>query len=185
MTDTELVRTLISDALQYGVASSSGDALTTEFLLPNSTVYPLSEVVRVAGALKARTTDYTIDNDLGLVVFPIAPILDADIEITFKFTLLSDAQIEAVMGQYENDPVKLGAADCLDAIATSEALIQKKIRTLDLQTDGPAVADALRKAAEALRAQVAETSEAFDIAEMVYDRQSRAEYILKNIIKES
>lgn len=45
-----------------------------------------------------------------------------------------------------------GAAHALDTIATSEALLSKKIRTADgLSTDGPAVADALRKHAAALR----------------------------------
>ncbi|EMQ98349.1 hypothetical protein [Paeniglutamicibacter gangotriensis] len=44
------------------------------------------------------------------------------------------------------------AADALDAIATSEALTSKKIRTQDLSTDGPAVAAELRKQAAVLRA---------------------------------
>lgn len=185
MTDTELVRTLIADSLQYGVSSAVGDADTTEYLLTNSTVYPNSQVVRVAGSVKTIVTDYIIDNDIGLLTFLTAPINGADIEVSFKFSLLSDAQIVAIMGQYQDDPVKLGAADCLDAIATSEALIQKKIRSLDIQTDGPAVADSLRKTAQALRLQVSDTSEAFDIAESIYDRASRCEYILKNILMES
>ncbi len=49
--------------------------------------------------------------------------------------------------------VKLAAATCLDAIASNEALVSKRIRTLDLQTDGPAVAKALREHAVALREQ--------------------------------
>ena len=47
----------------------------------------------------------------------------------------------------------LGAAMALDVIASSEALLSKKITTQDLSTDGPAVADSLRKHAAALRAQ--------------------------------
>lgn len=43
------------------------------------------------------------------------------------------------------------AADALEAIAISEVLIAKKIRTQDLTTDGPAVAEALRKLAASLR----------------------------------
>lgn len=45
-----------------------------------------------------------------------------------------------------------GAADALDAIATSEVLLGKKITTQDLSTDGPAVAAELRKQAAGLRA---------------------------------
>ena len=49
--------------------------------------------------------------------------------------------------------VRRAAADALDAIATSEVLVSKVIRTQDLSTDGPKVADALRKQAASLRAQ--------------------------------
>lgn len=49
--------------------------------------------------------------------------------------------------------VKRAAAAALDTIASSEVLVSKKIRTMDRETDGPAVADALRKHATALRLQ--------------------------------
>ena len=47
--------------------------------------------------------------------------------------------------------VKRAAADALDAIATSEVLTAKKVRTQDLSTDGPAVSAELRKQATGLR----------------------------------
>lgn len=43
------------------------------------------------------------------------------------------------------------AADALEAIAVSEVLVSKVIRTQDLSTDGAKVADVLRKQAESLR----------------------------------
>lgn len=46
------------------------------------------------------------------------------------------------------------------AIATSEALISKKIQTQDLKTDGPAVADSLIKKADALFARADKDDEA-------------------------
>lgn len=51
------------------------------------------------------------------------------------------------------DSVKRAAAQALDAIAGNEAMVSKKIRTQDLQTDGPAVAAALRAQATELRRQ--------------------------------
>lgn len=54
--------------------------------------------------------------------------------------------------------VKRAAADALSAIATSEALIGKVIRTQDLTTDGSKVAAELRAQAATLRAQ-ADTEE--------------------------
>jgi hypothetical protein len=51
-----------------------------------------------------------------------------------------------------DDSVLLAAADSLDAIATTEVLLAKKIRTQDLSVDGPAVAAELRAQAARLRA---------------------------------
>lgn len=53
----------------------------------------------------------------------------------------------------EGDNVKRAAAQALDVIADDEALTSKYIRTQDLATDGPKVADSLRKRATSLRAQ--------------------------------
>jgi hypothetical protein len=51
------------------------------------------------------------------------------------------------------DSVRRAAAQALDVWAANEAMVSKKIRTQDLQTDGPAVADSLRKSAAELRRQ--------------------------------
>ena len=60
------------------------------------------------------------------------------------------------------DSVLRAAADALDAIASNEALLSKKITTQDRSSDGPAVADALRKHAAALRARAKEEEDAED-----------------------
>jgi len=52
-----------------------------------------------------------------------------------------------------SDSVRRAAAQALDVWAANEAMVSKKIRTQDLSTDGPAVADALRKSAAELRRQ--------------------------------
>lgn len=66
--------------------------------------------------------------------------------------------------------VKRAAADILDAIATSEALTSKVIRTQDLSTDGAKTAAALREHAARLRAQADDEDDTaaggfFDVAE--------------------
>lgn len=89
--------------------------------------------------------------------------------------LFTDAQITAFLA-IESGNVRLAAAQALDTIASSEALVSKKVRTLDLQTDGPAVAAELRARANGLREQAAdvdpETGQpfAFDIVD--YDPNS-------------
>lgn len=65
--------------------------------------------------------------------------------------LFTDAQVDAFL-RLEGGNVKRAAARALDVIAVSEVLVSKKIRTQDLQTDGPAVAKSLHEQALALRA---------------------------------
>lgn len=51
-------------------------------------------------------------------------------------------------------PINRAAADALDAIASSEALVSKVMQTVDgLQTDGAKVANSLRTRADSLRRQ--------------------------------
>lgn len=67
--------------------------------------------------------------------------------------------------------IKYAAASAMDVIATNEALVQKKIRTEDLQTDGPAVANAARLHSANLRAdakhevELADALESFDVVD--------------------
>lgn len=85
--------------------------------------------------------------DIGMVRL-LATDLD---EVTPLFT---DAQLQAFLN-LEAGNVRLAAAQALDTIASSEALVSKKLTTLDLSTDGPAVAAELRARAAALRVQAA------------------------------
>lgn len=66
--------------------------------------------------------------------------------------LFSDEQISAFL-TVEGSSVRRAAAAVLETIASNEAMVSKKIRTLDLQTDGPAVAAELRARAKTLRDQ--------------------------------
>lgn len=69
--------------------------------------------------------------------------------------LLTSAQVDGYLA-VEGGNVKLAAAAALDAIASSEALVSKKITSQGMSTDGPAVAASLRQQAASLRQQVAE-----------------------------
>ena len=72
-------------------------------------------------------------------------LLVADVDTSNE--LLTDAQYEQLL-ELEDDNVWLAAAAALRIMATSETLVQKRIRLLDLQTDGPAVSAELRKIAD-------------------------------------
>lgn len=73
----------------------------------------------------------------------------------------SDDQLKGFLS-IARDSVLRAAADALDAIATNEALLSKKLSTQDRSSDGPAVADALRKHAEALRKRAQEEDDAVE-----------------------
>ncbi len=74
--------------------------------------------------------------------------------------ILSDDQVAGYLARWgltPTDPataragIGRAAADALDAIADSETLVSKVIKTQDLTTNGAQVADALRKHADTLR----------------------------------
>lgn len=92
--------------------------------------------------------------------------------------MFDDHEIAAFMALNPGS-ARRSAAQALDVIAVSEALLSKKITSQDLATDGPAVAEALRKQAAALRAQADEEEAAaggaFDVVEWPYGQARRPE----------
>lgn len=87
--------------------------------------------------------------------------------------LFEDDEIQAFL-DLESGNLKRATALALETTASDQALVLKVIRIQDLSTDGRAVAEALMKRAEVLRAQAADEEEAedgggFDIAQMAVD----------------
>lgn len=97
--------------------------------------------------------------------------------------LLTDDQIDTflALSRGTGTPlIKRAAAAALETIASSEALVSKKLRDKDLQTDGPAVAKELRDRAKQLRGEADDDEDndlvdggGFDIVDFV-DPFSRA-----------
>lgn len=107
---------------------------------------------------------------------PVPPITDAQRQVRLLITdtdtanrFFSTQQLTDFLAM-NGDSVRRAAAQALDVWAANEAMVSKKIRTQDLSTDGPAVADALRKSAAELRRQADQgegdaESTGFEIAE--------------------
>lgn len=76
--------------------------------------------------------------------------------------LFDDDQLNGFLGITDGS-VQRAAADALDVIATSEALISKVITTQDRSSNGAQVADALRKHAAALRQRAKEEEELVEL----------------------
>lgn len=89
--------------------------------------------------------------------------------------IVDDAVLQGYLGLYQWNPstpnsftdqmVWRASADVLDAMATTESLLSKKLTTQDLSTDGPAVAADLRKRAAQLRSE----ADAQDVADAGQD----------------
>lgn len=101
--------------------------------------------------------------------------------------IFDDDSIDAFLS-IESDNVKRAAALALETIASSEVLVQKVIRLLDLSTNGASESAELLKRAAMLRSQ-AEADEmgessGIDFAEMVYDPFSAREHVINEALDE-
>lgn len=180
------VRILSADPANYDRVAVVADGTTVDFAVPDPPVVADSQTVLVAGVEKVEGTHYTFDDELGLASFTAGniPAADAEVVITYRHTLLSDATLSALLTLEGNDD-RLAAAQALDIMASSEAIVTKKIKLLggDIETDGPAVAKALREHATRLRDQAAaataisDAAGAFDVIEQVVDDFSYRERI--------
>ena len=179
------VRALTNDKAQYDRFNASGDGVTVDFALPNSPVVDGSQKVYVAGTLKTEVTDYTIDNDLGLVTFVTAPVNAAAIVVNYRHTLISDADIETFLTLDGSD--YRAAATCLETMATNQVMVLKAMKLLDVQTDGAKVAAELRARAQQLRASAAEaddaTADGWDVIELVTNDFSARERVEKQALR--
>lgn len=122
-------------------------------------------------------TDYS--TDAAKVRLLISDIDDTD-------QIFNDQAIQAFIDLALDGNVKRAAASALLTIATNEVLVQKRIRLLDLSTDGPAQAAALRQLAQQLRAEAdeEEVTGAFDWAEMVH-AGNYDEWLYKDHLRDS
>lgn len=93
--------------------------------------------------------------------------------------LFTDEQLGAWLAQYGGS-VNRATYRALITIATSEVLLGKKIRTQDLQTDGPAVAAELRNLAATYKAEADDEDAAagsfFEVVPLYEPKPEGAEY---------
>ncbi len=123
---------------------------------------------------------FTFDpsTDLGKVRLIIS---DTDVA-TVANQMFSDASIEAYLS-IEGGNVRLAAADALDTIASTQALLLKAVSLGPIKTDGPKVAEALREHAQTLRGQVYTLEPAFDIAEMSLNPSNAAQILWNDAMR--
>ena len=120
--------------------------------------------------------DYSTAIGQTRLLIPDTEVLDNPIDpLEPSEYIFNDSQIQAFLVLYSNN-VKRAAAAAKLALATSEALISKVIKTDDLSTDGAKLGAELRAQAEILKKEADEddSADAFSIVE--YPRKSDYPY---------
>jgi len=99
--------------------------------------------------------------------------------------IFNDQAISAFLSMALDGNIKRAAAQALLVMATNEVLVQKRIKLLDLSTDGPAEAEALRKLALQYRAEAdeEEITDAFDWAEQINTPAQYDEFLYKDRLR--
>ncbi len=89
------------------------------------------------------------------VTTPVGKVRLLITDVVDGVELFSDAEIQAFLDLFSGSVFR-AAAQAADTIAISEVLTSKKIKSQDLATDGPAVAESMRKLAASLRERAGE-----------------------------
>jgi hypothetical protein len=106
-------------------------------------------------------------------------LLCSDIDSSNPF--FQDEDLNAFL-TLEQGFVRYAAAQALEVMAANEVMVQKRIKLLDLETNGPAQSAELRQLAKQLR-QSEENMAVFAIAEQVQDPFSARERIWKQFLR--
>lgn len=185
--DITIVRALIQDQPVSVQETLVFDGVQTTHRTRFFPILPLSVTVTSVAAPDS------IDGQSGLLTWTSAPAA-GNYLFVYAFVQLLDSTIQAFLDLQlsdddsdtaDGDTYRLAAAMALDAIASSQVLILKKIEILDTKTDGPAVAKALREHAQTLRDLVFERGEdTFDIIEQINDTFGLHEKLLKATLRE-
>ena len=112
---------------------------------------------------------------------------DTDVAGGADAQFFQDDEIDVFLAEMSGNILRAAAMGLL-VIAAQETLLMKRIKLLDLHTDGPAEARALRELAEVYqeKADLAEAAEAggtFDYAEMVVDPFTARERLAKEALR--
>jgi hypothetical protein len=95
--------------------------------------------------------------------------------------IFQDEDLNALLG-LEAGVVRFAAAQALEIMAANEVMVQKRIKLLDLETNGPQQSTELRALANRLRKSEEEMA-VFAIAEMVQDSFSARDRIWKQFLR--
>lgn len=106
MTYAQFITTLRAEAKDLARPMHNdftGDGSTTLFVVSDAPILEGSYVVLVGGTQKTETTDYTLDRELGVITFAVAPTLSTAVTIDYKFVHLTDASWLSIINKVIDD----------------------------------------------------------------------------------
>jgi len=125
-----------------------GDGSIKKFQTQLWPVIADSETIRADGTAKTQGTDYTIDNDTGVVTFTTAPVADKVVDGDYAWSVFSDLQINGLLDRY-SDAVNPVLRDLIRALLSNTDLFIKY--TIGMESvDRSAAKDALKTLLESL-----------------------------------
>lgn len=182
MSDITKIRALIND---LPLTVQEALVLDGVQLSARAVYYPILDTSVI---IIPTQTPSSVDGQSGLLKWAAAPTPGV-YTLEYQSVYLTDATIQAILDvQSGGEPVdgsvlRFAAANCLDSIASSQALLLKRITLLDLQTDGPALAKSLRDHAESLRS-ASQDEPGFAFIEQINDLFGYREKIIKDYLRE-
>lgn len=108
LSDLDYIRLRLSapHRLALGEVLGEGDGTLKKFRAQLTPIIDGSQSVRVNGTEKSAGTDYTIDNDLGLITFTTAPADGATVDADYTWSVFSDATITNLLARNSNSVIQ-------------------------------------------------------------------------------
>ena len=126
ISNLEYIRLLLSVPKKVVLAEDlgMGDGTTKKFQAQLWPIIAETETVRVDGVEQTRNTDYTIDNDTGLVTFTNAPGDGDAVDADYSWAVFSDVTINALLARYNQSVVPV-LKDLVRALLSNTDLFVK------------------------------------------------------------
>lgn len=115
MTNLELCRNAIGDSKQYFEDTFVGDGSDTRYKLSHGRVSADSETVYVDGT---ETSDYTLTDDTGVLVFDTAPADGKKVLVAYQFSAFTDTELNDLISSYG---VKMASVKAIEFLMADSA----------------------------------------------------------------
>lgn len=194
LTVLQQLRLAISDKPIITRETSRGDGLAKYFRLGNSGLQtnPPPEV-RIDGALKTETSDYTVNYEQGIITFVGTPAINTNIDFIYYWTIFTDEELQFFLDDAGGNRV-IAAANALMAWAADAAKIAKR-QTMSgggglgqVVMDTSVTAKELRSTAQALIQMERDQGEAIPaegLTEVAWDEFNYRKIIDQEFVRES